>query len=197
MKTVKSHSVIATTLSSRPPMMDSLGVTTTTLPLDVNSTRWLASIADDGPNSGFTYLIDLPPITTSVSQVNTNAINDTSSFYRVQEPKRKKIGGAWYCAKSMVFPGVLDTLVVQHEGAVPNPDVFPRSHPGIFRHHVDSLAYLRFEPATGFQGQDNVTPIASALATEANNDSAEMDGDLSRNYVNPTSLGCDTFHFNY
>lgn len=78
---------------------------------------------------------------------------------------------------------------------MPNPDVFPNSHPAIFRHHVDSLAYIRFEPITGFGDEDNVTPVKNVLFTEAVNDSEAMDSDPSRNYINSTSLGCDTFHF--
>ena len=156
------------------------------------------SIADDGPNAGYRYLLGLPPVTASVSQVNTNAINDTSSFYRLQEARTKKVHGIWYCGRDVVWPGVLNGLVVKHEGAVspyPDPDTIPDSHPGIFRHHVDSLAYLLYEAIVAFGGEDKVSPVTAALFTEAANDSQAMDTD-SRNYITFNSLGgCDHFHF--
>jgi hypothetical protein len=152
-------------------------------------------ISDDGPNQNFLYMLDLPPITKTVSQVNTRAISDTSSFYRVQESKRKKIGTLWYCAKSVVT-STLPGLVTKHEGAVPDPDIYPNSHPAIFRAHVDAYAPQRFEPLVGYDGADVVTPVRNALFDEASIDSQAMDSD-QRNYINSQTLGCDTFHFIY
>jgi len=198
MKTVKDHSVIPTTFDSKPDSFSKLGHAELELPHDSNVNRWLGSISDDGPNNGYIYLLDLPPVTRTVSQVNNKAINDTSSFYRKQEQRNKKINGLWFCAKSVVWPGVLRNLSVKHEGAVspyPSPDTLQNSHPGIFRRHVDSLAYLRYEPIVGFDGQDNASPVTSALFTQASNDSEAMNND-SRNYINTNTLGgCDQFHF--
>jgi hypothetical protein len=192
--TLKDHSVIATTLSNKPAAFAELGNAVLSLPLDQNVNRWLKTISDNGPNHEFDYLIDLPPKPTSVSQVNTNAINGTSPFYTIQESKRKKISGFWYCPKSVVT-GVLLGLSEKHEGAVPDPDVFPNSHPSIYRRHVDSVAYSRYEPLVGFQGQDFISTATNTLHTQASNNSAAMDND-SRNYINYNSLGnCDHFHF--
>jgi hypothetical protein len=192
--TVKDHTVIPTTLSARPAAIEELGNANLSLPLDQDVARWLKVIGDAGPNDGFSYLLDLPPIATSVSQVNTNAINSKSAFYKIQEPQTITIGGVKFCGQNVVA-GVLGGLVTQHEGAVANPDVYPNSHPGIFRHHVDSAAYRKFEKVAG--PGDPVTPVNSALFNEAVADSKAMDTD-SRNYVNTTSLGgCNTFHFDY
>lgn len=195
--TIKNHMVtIPTTLQDRPPDIHGLGNAIVSLPLDANVNRWLAPIADDGPNHDFFYLIDLPPKTTSTSQVNTNAISGTSDFYQVQEPRRKKINGLWYCPQSVVT-GVLYGLVEKHEGAVTDPDVYPNSHPAIFRQHVDAKANQRYEPLAGFGAQDVVSPVTNTLFNEAYNDTQAMDND-SRNYINYQSLGnCETFHFVY
>ena len=127
--------------------------------------------------------------------MNTNAITDTSAFYRVQGNRRKKIGGVWFCPKSLVT-GNLFSLVQAHEGAVPDPSVFPNSHPGIYRRHVDSLAYLQFENVVGFGAEDRVSPIRASLHASASSDAAAMDTD-SRNNITSVSLGCDTFRFAY
>jgi hypothetical protein len=194
-KTLKDHMVIATTFTSKPTRMADLGNTEISLNPDANVARWLGVISDDGPNQNFLYMLDLPPITKTVSQVNTRAISDTSSFYRVQESKRKKIGTLWYCAKSVVT-STLPGLVTKHEGAVPDPDIYPNSHPAIFRAHVDAYAPQRFEPLVGYDGADVVTPVRNALFDEASIDSQAMDSD-QRNYINSQTLGCDTFHFIY
>jgi hypothetical protein len=195
--TLKSHMVLTpTTLSARPASMAGLGNFAGTLPLDPDINRWLATIGDHGPNHDFSYLIGLPPITTTASQVNTNAINGDSIFYQVQEPKRKKIGQLWYCPKSVVT-GVLFSLVEKHEGAVSTPETFPNSHAAIFRAHVDSVAQKRYEPLVGFGGEDIVGPVSTAIRIEATNESAAMDTS-SRNYITYQSLGnCETFHFTY
>ena len=198
MRTVKDHSVIATAFSSTPASFAQLGMTQLDLRHDAATSRWLSSIADDGPNAGYDYLSDLPPVTITISEVNTNAIIDTSAFYRKQEARRKKVGADWFCGRSVVWPGVLRGLAMKHEGAIspyPIPDTLPNSHPGIFRRHVDSLAYLRYEPVVGFQAQDNASPITTTLLTQATEDSRAMDND-SRNYINYNTLGsCDHFHF--
>lgn len=80
------------------------------------------------------------------------------------------------------------------EGAVPDPSVFPNSHPGIYRRHVDSLAYLQFENVVGFGAEDRVSPIRASLHASASSDAAAMDTD-SRNNITSVSLGCDTFRF--
>jgi hypothetical protein len=194
--TLKNHSVVTPdTLSSRPTGIEGTGNTDLSLPLDPGVARWLQVISDGGPNNGFAYLLDLPPVTTSRSQIASNAMNDTSGFYRIQETRTKVISGVTYCGKSVVT-GVLPGLTTEHEGAVANPDQYPNSHPGIFRHHVDSVAYARFEPILSFGSEDNVTPANAAILSEAAADSKAMDTDF-RNYVNNVSLGCQTFHFDY
>jgi len=195
--TLKVHDTIPTTMSSRPTAIEQLGNSNMQLPLDTNITRWLKVITDGGPNNDYAYLLDLPPKTVDTAQVNSKAINDTSGFYRIQETRNKTIKDSTYCSQGVV-KGVLYGLVQKHEGAVmPSPDVFPNSHPGIFRHHVDSLAFKRFEPVTQFGPQDNTTPVNTTLFNEAIADSRAMDHD-SRNYVNNVSLGgCNAFHYDY
>lgn len=195
--TLKVHDTIPTTQSSRPTALEQLGGDLLLLPLDQNISRWFKLITDDGPNNNYSYLLDLPPITVDTAQVNSKAINDTSGFYRIQETRNKTIKDSTYCAQSVVS-GVLYGLVQKHEGAVmPSPDIYPNSHGAIFRHHVDSLAFKRFEPVTGFDQQDNTTPVTTALFNEAAADSYAMDHD-SRNYVNNISLGgCNAFHYDY
>ena len=184
MKTLKDHSVIATAFTSKPDSFGALGHTTLSLPHDSNINRWLRSISDDGPNNAYVYLLDLPPVTTSVSQVNTKAINDTSSFYRIQEARKKKISGFWYCGKDVVWPGVLLGLSVKHEGAItpyPDPDTLPNSHPGIFRRHVDSLAYLRYEPIVIGPDENNALLVTNALlngARRLRSDGPRLDQEL-------------------
>jgi hypothetical protein len=195
--TLKVHDTISTTFASRPTAIEQLGNSNMQLPLDPNLARWFQVISDGGPNDGYAYLLDLPPKTVDTAQVNTRAINDTSGFYRIQETRNKTIQDSTYCAQRVVI-GALYGLVQKHEGAVmPSPDIYPNSHPGIFRHHVDSLAFKRFEPITQVGQQDNTTPVNTALFNEAAADSRAMDHD-SRNYVNNVSLGgCNAFHYDY
>lgn len=193
---LKDHSVIPTTLSAKPDSFADLGRTTHSLPADTNTNRWLKLVNDEGPNQDFTYLIDLPPITTTAAQVNTNAINGTSPFYQVQEAKRKKIGNLWFCPKSTVT-SVLFDLSQKHEGAVANPDVYPNSHPGIFRAYVDANAFSRFEPVIGTVFTAPHVGIMQNLFNDALADSKAMDSD-SRNYITYATLGnCTEFHFTY
>lgn len=191
----KAHSVIPTTLPSAPDSLSQLGRAGLSLPTDPNVSSWLRTISDKGPNHEFSYLAEIPIMVTTVSQVNTNAINGTSPFYQVQESRRKKIGDLWYCPKSLVT-GALFGIVQAHEGAIPDPSSLPNSHPGIFRRHVDSLAYLRFEGVVGFRDEDQVSPVSDLLFESAATDSKAMDSD-SRNNITNVSLGCDTFRFTY
>lgn len=195
--TVKDHTIVnPSTLADRPANMEALGDFVGTLPTDSNVSRWLGTIQDDGPNHGFTYMLDLPPVTTTVAQVNGNAINGTSIFYQVQEPRRKKIQGLWYCPQSVVT-GVLFSLVEKHEGAVTPPETYQYSHAALFRADVDTKANQRYEPVVGFEAQDVVGPVSATLQTEANQKSLNMHFD-GTNYVNTQSLGnCETFHFTY
>jgi hypothetical protein len=92
--------------------------------------------------------------------------------------------------------GALYGLVQAHEGAIADPTSLPNSHAQIYRSHVDSLAYLRFEGVVGFGGEDGVTPVSALLHGAALADSEAMDSD-SRNNITNVSLGCDTFRFTY
>lgn len=193
---LKDHTVIPTNLSARPDSFAMLGNTTQSLPVDANVNRWLKGVSDEGPNQDLTYLLDIPAITKTVSQVNTNAINAMSPFYQVQEPKRKKIGNLWFCPKSTVT-SVLFDLTQKHEGAVTNPDIYPNSHPGIFRSYVDANAFSRFEAVVGDLSSSPHLAVMQTLLTDASADSNAMDHD-SRNYITYTTLGnCTEFHFTY
>jgi hypothetical protein len=191
----KAHSVIASALPAAPTMMKELGNTEVSLPVDGNVSNWLRSIGDEGPNHGFSYAVEIPVVATTTSQVNTNAINATSPFYFAQEREKKKSDGLWYCPRSLVT-GALYGLVQAHEGAIADPTSLPNSHAQIYRSHVDSLAYLRFEGVVGFGGEDGVTPVSALLHGAALADSEAMDSD-SRNNITNVSLGCDTFRFTY
>lgn len=191
----KAHSVIASALPAAPTMMKELGDAELSLPIDGDFGTWLRSIEDQGPNHGFFYAVEIPVVATTTTQVNTNAINATSPFYFAQETRRKKIGGIWFCPRSLVT-GALHGLVRDHEGATADPTSLPNSHAQIYRSHVDALAYLRFESVVGFGGENAVTPVSAPLHMAASADSEAMDSD-SRNNITNVSLGCDTFRFTY
>ncbi len=197
---LKDHLVIPTIFDSRPDSMGALGQTAHDLVVDPDEPGYLGEVSDDGPNHGYRYFTGLPFITRTRSQVNDLAINGTSPFYQIQESKRKKIGGLWYCPKTTVFNngalGVLYGLVVKHEGAVmPNPDIRPNSHPAIYRKHADTAAQARFESLVELGSVPEILPPLQEVASGANFDSYAMHND-GRNYVTAQALGnCTEFHF--
>jgi len=153
----------------------------------------MVNISDNGMNDGFTYFNDVPVITITYPQVNTNALNDTSGFYKIQEKTQKTRGGVTYCGRSSVT-GIIP-LVERHEGYQPDLESQKYSHAAIFRHHVDSLAFRVFEPIAGPFDSPLADQQRAALFEEAYNDSKAMDTD-SRNYINSVTLPC-TFKFDY
>jgi hypothetical protein len=193
-KTLKDHQIVSpSTLSPRPTGFEGqLGNTSLTLPVNVMSmNQWSATIADNGPNDGFRYLTDLPVTTTTRPQANTNALNATSDFYKIQETRQRTIKGVTYCAQSFVL-GIIP-LVQAHEGY--DPDNQPNSHAGIYRRHVDSVSVRIFEAAVGPSTGDEVTPRANAVFNEASADAAAMDHD-SRNNLTNLTVPC-SFHYDY
>ena len=190
----KDHEIVfPSTMVVRPTAFDGqLGTTALELPLDLTAqSQWSVTIDDDGPNQGFLYLVDVPVKSWTRPQVNTNALNGTSDFYRIQESRQRKIGGITYCAQSFVT-GIIP-MIQTHEGY--DPVNQPNSHAGIFRRHVDSLAYKVFEAAAGSSDGPAVTSRVTSLFNEASNDSAAMDHD-SRNNITTQTLTCQ-FWYDY
>jgi len=188
---LKDHQIISpSTMTSRPDSFSVLGNTEMTLPLRdaMSSSQWSVNISDEGPNNGFLYLTDVPVISTTRPQANTNALNDTSSFYRIQESRARTIKNVPYCAKSTVLSIIPD--VKAHEGY--DPATQPNSHSGIFRRHVDSVAALAFEPLVNPPDGSALTTRITSVLTEAGSDSRAMDHD-SRNTL---TMSC-YFHFDY
>jgi hypothetical protein len=191
---LKDHAIVSpSTLDSRPTEFHAqLGRTTLTLPLNMATmAQWSVTINDNGPNQGFLYLSDFPVTTTTRPQVNTNALNDTSGFYRVQESRQRTVGGVTYCARSFVL-GIIP-MIQAHEGY--DPASQPNSHAGIFRHHVDSVAYRALESAAGLSDGPAVTSRVTSVFNEASNDSEAMDND-SRNNLNNVTVPC-SFKYDY
>lgn len=92
---------------------------------------------------------------------------------------------------------VLFGLAQMHEGAVTNPDIYPNSHPGIFRSYIDSNAFNRFEPIVGTLFTSPHLGMMQNLLNEAFAASKAMDSS-SLNYINYSTLGnCTEFHFTY
>ena len=131
----------------------------------------------------------LPVVTTTVVDVNTNALAIGTPFYNLQEKHQRTIKGVTYCAQSFVI--TLVPLVDAHEGTTPG--AFPNSHAGIFRHHVDSVAGPRFEPIAGPGTSLSFDAVRNAIFTEAADDDSAMDHD-SRNNLNNVTVPCQ-FHF--
>jgi hypothetical protein len=193
MITRKDHAIVSpSTLLARPVTPDSLGKMFPAVPLDMaTQAQWSVYIDDDGPNQGFLYLTAIPVITLTRPQVNTNALNGTSDFYRIQESRQRKIGGVTYCAQSFVL-GIIP-MIQAHEGY--DPDNQPNSHAGIFRRHVDSVAYRFFERAAGPSDGPAVTSRKDSVYTEAFADAKAMDTD-ARNNENNVTVPCQ-FHYDY
>lgn len=196
----KDHAVIPTSFNATPDSMGELGHTQHDLVVDPDEPGYLGEVSDNGPNHGYRYFTGLPFFTRTRSEVNDLAINGTSPFYQIQEPKRKKIGGLWYCPKTTLFtngsPGVLFELVVKHKGAVmSNPDIWPNSHPAIYRKHADTAAQARFEALVKLGSAPQILPPLQQVANGALFDSYAMHND-GRNYVTAQALGnCTEFHF--
>jgi hypothetical protein len=146
-------------------------------------------VSDDGPNESMVYLTDLPVTTQTKPQVNTNALTATSDFYKIQETQTRKIGQITYCGKSVVtdiIPGV-----ETHEGYDPTTK---DSHAEIYRRHVDSLAYVVFEPATNLLNGANISASVDGLHEEAFNDSDSMDTDSRNKLTTPSNC---VFRYDY
>jgi hypothetical protein len=162
------------------------------LVLDVaNQSQWAFVINDSGPNDGFMYLTNIPYKTLTRPQVNTNALVVGSDFWELQYPVQTKKKGVPYCGRDFVT-GIIP-LVEAHEGY--DPETQPLSHAGIYRRHVDSLAYLRFEDAAGPESSPIFESRRLALHSEAFVDDSLMDDD-SRNNINRTTMPCD-FNFDW
>lgn len=189
--TLKDHAIVSpSTMPARPTAFDGqFGVTALALPVNgATMSQWSVTILDEGPNNGFFYLTDLPVTVETRPQVNTNALNGTSDFYRIQEARQKTIGGITYCAQSYVL-GIIPTIQA-HEGY--DPPSQPLSHAGIYRRHVDSVAYRVFEAVAGPSDQSLFSSTVDAVHTEAAADSRLMDHD-SRNNIH---MLC-TFRYDY
>jgi len=193
----KTHTVpnpIMSILTSRPTADSLLGRTlaTGTLP-GFGGGAYV--VVDSGPNSAFLYLSRFPDSTRTDANANTIALNDTSSFYRIQERRDKKIAGKTYCAQSRVTS--FTPLVIAHEGAVlPSPDVYPNSHSAIYRRHVDSVGRIRYEAFAGPAGV-SLQAMFDGIHLGAQAGSKAMDTSQTRNnIVIPTTWPC-YWHFTY
>lgn len=68
------------------------------------------------------------------------------------------------------------------------------SHTEIYRRHVDSLAYVVFEPATSLVDGANISATVDALHAEAFNDSDNMDNDSRNKLTTPSNC---VFRYDY
>jgi hypothetical protein len=192
------------------PTADSgqLGSTAVDLPIQVGEmSEWGVIIDDEGPNQNFVYLTKYPIKTKTWPAVNTTALSDTSQFYRIQYPKKTKVGAVMYCERAYVI-GIIP-LIEQHEGTDPTKfTMVPNnqnktvtqynSHSAIFRRHVDtqSSVNVRFEKVVGPSTGPVVGVVVDSIFREADGDSRAMDGD-SRNVVTAQRMGCDQFTHDY
>ena len=177
------------TMSSRPTAFDQqMGQTeeaTSAVPTESNS----VPVGDWGPNHGLTYLIEMPLTVETHPEVNLNALNDTSGFYRIQETRQRKIGTVTYCAQSYV-PTIIGPIK-QHEGY----NLELKSHARTFQDTAAARARIEFEKAVAPNGVNVVTAPLAAVQTAANAVSRLVDTKGSTLY-NPVPLTCE-FHYDY
>lgn len=185
----KDHTVPSPSLlPAEPDSFARLGWTHMSVEVAPNITAWDKVISDGGPNDQFEYMADIGGLAKTTSDVNTNALALGSEFYNFQEKKQKTISGVTYCAQAFVIQFI--PLDQAHEGTA--PDLYPNSHSGIFRRHVDSVAGPRFERFAGPFGLAGDT-LREAIQQEAAADSKAMDHD-SRNNLTSVTVPCQ-FHY--
>ena len=184
------HSGLPTsTMNSRPTAFkDQMGRNkeqTFATPTEGNS----IIISDWGPNHQLTYLSEMPLTVQTNPEVNLNALNDTSGFYRIQEPRQRKIGTVTYCAQSYV-PTIIEPIR-KHEGY----NLELKSHARIFQDTAVARARISFEAAVAPPGQNVVSAPLDVVQSAAHAVSQMVDVEGSPLY-NPVPLICD-FHYDY
>jgi hypothetical protein len=186
-----------------------LGANTPGLPIQTNQfSQWGVNITDDGPNDGYLYLTKYPMKTQTLPAVNTLALRDTSRFYRIQYPKKTRVGTKTFCDRAYVL-GIIP-LIEQHEGTDPSKfNLVPsnqnktttqwNSHSAIFRRYVDSQSniHVRLEKVAGPSSGLSLTAVLDSIYNEGFALSAAMDDDNTLNVITPQRMGCDDFTYDY
>jgi hypothetical protein len=137
--------------------------------------NYASVITDGGPNSGFTYMTDIPYETFTVARVNYPAMTQGSDWYLLQYPKDRKVRGVGYCGQPRVL--TLPPLVEAHEGT--DPANQPNSHVGIYINDVNRDSRVLAETIAGLN--PNPEPIRAQLHNAAYADSKAMDTDSRNN----------------